>query len=130
MTNIKQSTKMRQYRAAHKRLNSNMKYPDFTWVDVRSEEYLNAIDDINDVYRKMHEIGKAVEVFHDKECPIMSAKTKQEFQKHRDSMRRNYRNYLKTSKSKLGNFRVDSEILPHPHKYGRGPTRRFQQKGK
>ena len=90
MTNIKQYTKKKQYRAAKKHLNSNIKYPDFTWTDVGSEEYLNAIDDINDLYRKMLEIGKAAEVFHDKECPMMSAKTKQEFQKHRDSMRRNY----------------------------------------
>ena len=113
-----QNTKKIQHRAAKKHLNSNIKYPDFTWTDVGSEEYLNAIDDINDLYRKMLEIGKAAEVFHDKECPMMSAKTKKEFQKHRDSMRRNYRNYLNTPKSKLGNFCVDSEILPHPHKYG------------
>ena len=125
MTNFKQITKKKQFRAAKKHLNSNIKYPDFTWTDVGSEEYLNAIDDINDLYRKMLEIGKAAEVFHDKECPMMSAKTKKEFQKHRDSMRRNYRNYLNTPKSKLGHFRVDSEILPHPHKYGRGPTSRF-----
>jgi len=118
MTNTIQSTKKRQFRAAKKHLNSNIKYPDFTWTDVGSEEYLNAIDDINDVYMKMLEIGKAAEVFHDKECPMMSAKTKQDFQKHRDSMKRNYRNYLKTPKSKLGHFCVDSEILPHPHKYG------------
>ncbi len=95
------------------------------WTDVGSEEYLNAIDAINDVYRKMLEIGKASEVFHDKECPVMSAKTKQDFQKHQDSMKRNYRKYLKTPKSKLGHFRVDSKILPHPHKYGRGPTSKF-----
>ena len=69
---------------------------------------MNAIDDINDLYRKMLEFGKAAEVFHDKECPMMSTKTKKEFQKHRDSMRRNYRNHLNTTKSKLGNFCVDS----------------------
>ena len=40
-------------------------------------------------------------------------------------MKRNYRNYLKTPKSKLGHFCVDIEILPHPHKYGLGPTRKF-----
>ena len=125
MTNIKHGTKMRQYRAAHERLNSNIKCPDFTWVDVGSEEYLNAIDDINDLYRKMLKIGKAAEVFHDKECPMMSAKTKKEFDKHRDTTKRNYRNYVKTPKSKLGNFRVDTEILSHPQKYGRGPTRSF-----
>ena len=69
MTKMKQYTKKRQYRAAKKHLNSNIKYPDFTRTDVGSEEYLNAIDDINDMYRKMLEIGKAAEVFHDKECP-------------------------------------------------------------
>ena len=42
----------------------------------------------------MLKIGKAAEVFHDKECPMKSAKTKQEFQKHRDSMKRNYRNAI------------------------------------
>ena len=87
---MKQYAKKRLNRASHKHLNSNIKYPDFMWTDVGSEEYLNAIDDINDLYRKMLEIGKAAEVFHDKECPMMSAKTKKEFQKHRDSMRRNY----------------------------------------
>jgi len=80
MTNIKQITKKRQYRAAKKHLNSNIKYPDFAWTDVGSEEYLNAIDDIDDMYRKMLEIGKAAEVFHDKKCPMMSAETKQEIQ--------------------------------------------------
>ena len=82
MTEIKQSAKLQQYRAAHKHLKSHIKYPDFTWADVGSEEYLNAIDDINDVYRKMLKIGKAVEVFHDKKCPMMSAKSKKDFQKH------------------------------------------------
>ena len=79
MMNVKHGTQMRQYRAAHKRLNSNIKHPDFTWMDVRSEEYLNAIYDIIDVYRKMIEIGKAAEVCHDKEYPMMSAKTNIEF---------------------------------------------------
>ncbi len=53
MTTMKQRTKKKQFRAAKKHLNSNIKYPDFAWTDVGSEEYLNAIDDINDVYRKM-----------------------------------------------------------------------------
>ena len=71
-----QNTKKIQHRAAKNHLNSKIKYPDFAWTDVGSEEYLNAIGDINDLYRKMLEIGKAAEVFHDKECPMMSAKTK------------------------------------------------------
>ena len=50
MTHIIQTTKKKQYRASHKRLNSNIKYPDFTWTDVGSEEYLNAIDDCENTH--------------------------------------------------------------------------------
>ena len=56
---MKQYAKKRLNRASHKHLNSNIKYPDFMWTDVGSEEYLNAIDDINDLYRKMLKSGKA-----------------------------------------------------------------------
>ena len=86
---------------------------------------MDAIDDINDLYRKMLRIGKAAEIFHDKECLMVTSKTKVEFIKHRDTMRRNYRNYIKTPKATLDNFRVNTELLPHPHKYGRGPSSRF-----
>jgi hypothetical protein len=61
-------------------MNSNIKYPDFEWYVIGSKDYLDAIYDINDVYRKMLRIGKAAEVFHDKNCPMMIAKTKKEFQ--------------------------------------------------
>ena len=40
-------------------------------------------------------------------------------------MNQNYQNYLKTPKAKLGNFSIGTKLLPHPHKYGCGPARRF-----
>ena len=109
-------------KAVQKRLNSNIKYPDFEWAVDGSKEYLDALNDINDMYRKMLRIGKATEAFHDKECPMLTAKTKKDFQKHRDTMNRNYQNYLKTPKAKLDNFSIGTELLPHPRKYGRGPA--------
>ena len=69
-----------------KQMNSNIKYPDFEWAVIGSKDFLDTIDDINDVYRKMLIIGKAAEVFHDKKCPMMIAKTKKELQKHHDTM--------------------------------------------
>ena len=68
-----------QYRAAKKHLNSNIKYPDFAWTNVGSVEYLNAIDDIHAVYRKILEISKAAEGFHDKECPMCPERPNRNF---------------------------------------------------
>ncbi len=58
--------KTNRTREVQKRMNSNTKYPDFEWAVIEIRDYLDVINDINDVYRKMLRIGKAAEVFHDK----------------------------------------------------------------
>ena len=76
-----------------------MTYPRFKWAKFNSKEYLQAINEINDMYRKMIMIGKSREVFHDKVCPMISAKTRNEFKTARNRIRDNYWRYSTTSKT-------------------------------
>ena len=125
MTCINHTNKRKKNRVELKCMNSITNYSSFSWATVGSQACLNAIDGINDLYSKIPEIGKAIDVLYGIDCPNIVAKTNQEFQKYRDNTRRNYRNYQKTAKAKLAIFCVDTELLPHPYKYGRDRTRRF-----
>jgi len=62
-------------------MDSPVTFPSFKWVQFGTNEYFKAIEEINDVYRKMLMIGKAKKVFRDKVCPMMTAKTKDDFKK-------------------------------------------------
>ena len=67
-------------------MDSPIQYLNFRWAPRRSQDYMKAIDDINDAYRKMLKIGEAKKVFWDQVCPMMTAKTKEEFQKARTNI--------------------------------------------
>ena len=75
LTKAKQLTKTRRARKHKNKMDSPVTYPEFKWAELGSNEYLKAIDEINDMYRKMMTIGKSKKVFHDKVCPMISAKT-------------------------------------------------------
>ena len=69
LTKMKQYVKTRQARVHKNNMDSPVTYPRFKWAKFNSKEYLQAINEINDMYRKMIMIGKSREVFHDKVCP-------------------------------------------------------------
>ena len=81
MTNIQQRTRTRQVRRHENKMDSPVNFPSFKWAKHGTNDYFNAIDEINDVYRKMLMIGESKKVFHDKVCPMMTAKTKDDFKK-------------------------------------------------
>ena len=85
-------------------MDSAVKIPKFNWAPPHSNEYCNAIVDINDAYRKMLIIGEAQKVFRDQVCPMLTAKTKEEFKKAQKIVTDKYRNYMKTNKARLSNF--------------------------
>ena len=62
-------------------MDSPIEYPNFPWAPRRSQDYMKAIDNINEAYRKMLIIGQAKKVFRKQVCPMMTAKTKKQFQK-------------------------------------------------
>ncbi len=67
-------------------MDSPVSFPSFKWAKLGTNDYFKAIDEINDVYRKMLMIGEAKKVFHDKVCPMMTSKTKDEFKKAQISL--------------------------------------------
>ena len=71
-------------------------------MEFGTNTYFKTIGEINDVYREMIMIVKAKKVFHDKVCPMILAKTKDEFKKARKRLSDKYLNYTQK---------------PHPHKY-------------
>ena len=93
-------------------MDSPIEYPNFPWAPRRSQDYMKAIDNINDAYRKMLRIGEAKKVFRERVCTMMTANTKEEFQKAQTNINRKYWNYMKTTKATLSNFCVDAEFLP------------------
>ena len=71
-------------------MDSPVTFPSFKWVQFGTNEYFKAIEEINDVYRKMLMIGEAKKVFHDKVCPMMTVKTKDDFKKAQRSLNEKY----------------------------------------
>ncbi len=55
--------KGRKSKSLRCQLNMDANYTRFTWVEFMSKDYFKVIDDINDCYKKMIEIGKCTEVF-------------------------------------------------------------------
>ena len=81
LTKTKQRDKSRRAGKEERELDSPVKHPEFKWTTTYSNEYFEIIEDINDAYRKMLSIGEAKKVFRDQVCPMMTAKTKNEFMK-------------------------------------------------
>jgi hypothetical protein len=106
-------------------MDSPVTFPSFKWAEFGTNEYYKAIDEINDVYRKMIMIGEAKKVFHDKVCPIMSAKTKDEFKKARKRLNDKYWHYTRTSKATLPTLSDNVAFVPDPRKYRRSPGQRL-----
>ena len=65
LTHKKQYIKTRRARVHKNKMDSPVTYPRFKWAKFGSNEYLQAIGEINDMYRKMITIGKSKKVFHD-----------------------------------------------------------------
>ena len=70
-------------------------------------------------------IGESKKVFHDKVCPMISAKTKDEFKKARKRFSDKYWNYTRKSKTTLPKISDDVAFVPHPHKYCGSPAKRL-----
>ena len=81
MTKTKQWTKTRRARKHKNKIDSPVTCPEFKWAELGSNEHLKAIDEISDMHRKMITIGESKKVFHDKVCPMISAKTQDEFKR-------------------------------------------------
>ena len=60
-------------------MESPVTFPSFKWDKSGTNDYFKDIDEINEGYMKMIMIGKVKKVFCDKVCPMMMAKTKDEF---------------------------------------------------
>jgi len=101
-------------------LDSPVKHPEFKWTTTYSNEYFEIIEDINDAYRKMLSIGEAKKVFRDQVCPMMTAKTKNEFMKAKRNINDKYNKYIKTSKAVL-KLRRHVHFIPDPRKYNGTP---------
>ena len=71
-------------------MDSPVTYPEFKWAELDSNEYLKAIDEINDIYRKIFTIDEWKKVFHDKVCPMISAKTQDEYKRERKRLSDKY----------------------------------------
>ena len=97
-------------------MNSPVGYLRLLWAKSNSNEYTNAIEVINDCYRKMLMIGKSKEVFRDKVPDLLKAKTYQDFTLAKDSIERRYDRYLKSGGIKL-KIQIPIELFPHPTKY-------------
>ena len=70
-------------------------------------------------------IGESKKVFHDKVCPMTSAKTQDEFKMERKRLSEKHWNYTRKSKTILTKIRDDVAFVPHPHKYHSSPAKRL-----
>ena len=125
LTNVQQRRRTRRARAHEDRMDSPVTFPLFKWAKYGTNDYFKAIDEINDVYRKMIRIGEAKKVFRDNVCPMMTAKTKDEFNKVRRSLNVKYWKYTRTFKATLPKLSVGVEFVPNPRKYRGTPGQRL-----
>ena len=70
-------------------------------------------------------IGESKKVFHDKVCPMISAKTQDEFKRERKRLSDKYWNYTRKSKTILPKISDDVAFVLHPHKYCGSPAKRL-----
>ena len=117
LTNKKQYIKTRRARKHKNKMDSPVTYPEFKWAELGSNEYLKVIDKISVMYRKMIKIGKSKRIFHDKVCPMISAKTQDKFKRERRHLYQKYWNHTRKSKTTLPKISDDVVFVPHPHKY-------------
>ena len=121
LTNNIQRHRMRRRRREQKQMDSVPNYPKFDWVEKDTEEYYDAIDTINECYRKMLKIGKARAVFReakDDVSNLLKAKTKKEFLTAKKNIEERYkRNIDNGCVGVLHNFKVKTELIPNPRKY-------------
>ena len=121
-----QKTRMKRMRKAIKHLDSRLTYPDFEWAEIGSRDYWDAISDINKSYRNMLEIGKTKDAFtvaKEGVSTMLTAKTKEEFEKAKYNVNRRYTNHVSAKKAVLQNFRLETELIPDPRKYCSLPER-------
>ena len=95
---MRPKTRARRAKKEQTKLDSPVKPPKFKWTTSYSNEYFEATEDINDTYKKMLSIGKAEKVFCDKVCPMMTAKTKDEFMNIKKRINKRYWSYIRTAK--------------------------------
>ena len=114
LTKHKQYIKTRRARKHKNKMDSPVTCHKFKWAELGSNEYLKAIDEINDMYRKMITIGESKKVFHDKVCPMISAKTQDEFKRERRRLSVKHWNYTRKSKTILPKISDDVAFVPRP----------------
>ena len=127
LTSVNQAYKMKRMRKAIQHLDSRPTYPHFEWAEIGSQDYWDAISDINNSYRNMLEIGKTRDAFRvarDGVSTMLTAKTKDDFVKAKVCVRKRYTNHLQANKAVLQNFRIESELIPDPRKYCSLPDQR------
>lgn len=103
--------------------------PKLAWVKLNTPQYVQAILDINESYRKMIEIGKAVEVFRETKDDVsnmLKAKSEEEFNAAKQNIDRRYNYHRNLGYPVLQNFNVDAQLIPIPklHSLDKCPTKR------
>ena len=127
LTNNKQNAKMRKKRKEAQHLDSRPPYPHFEWAEVGSQEYWDAITDINESYRNMLSIRKTKVVFRvAKEgiSTMLTAKTKDNFDKAKRDIKTQYNSNMNAKKATLNNFQLRTELIPNLGKYTASPDQR------
>ncbi len=84
-----------------------------------SDEYIKAIDKINECYRKMLMIGKCNEVFrpsNEKVLDLLSAKTSNKFKLAKENIQWWFKRFLKSGAAKL-NIIIPTELVSNPKNY-------------
>ena len=69
-------------------------------------------------------ISEKEKVFLDQVCSMMTAKTREEFERAKKVIQRKYNHYMKASKPVI-KLRVDSEFILDPRKYSCTPYKRL-----
>jgi hypothetical protein len=101
------------------RLNTPVDYINIPWAKHDTNDYIEAIEAINDCYIKMLMIGKCREVFrlpNNKVPELLSSKTKSEFNLAKINIERRYNRYADSGGIQL-KIRIPTFLVPDPRKY-------------
>ena len=126
LTNNIQTLKMRKLRRENKTMNAAQDFHSFEWCEMYSEEYYTALEDVNEGYRNMLQIGMTKDAFWKKKknvANMLTATTKKQFKAAKKAAKERYNRYVTDGKTVLKNFAVDTELLPDPRKYINNPNK-------
>ena len=107
-------------------LKKRSRYPNISWAKLGSQDYNDAIEQINQCYRKMLQIGEVDEALRKANKGVtymLTCESRREFRRAVKNINERYNRHKRLKKGMLKNFQVHAELIPDPRMYAHFPNK-------